>query len=166
MHFQVVVSLSTKMRRTGAECLVEFGDGVTVIGECRVANDEIHLSVPACRTTKGTLVAARRWRVRMAYGGQTVRLVPGDGHVADTARATVQNTPSSRHAQEHARVVGIASSKRKPYRQLPCYCDDSGVSCAIGFGRTIRPSAHNVGRTLRQSPKIVCPLCHAFQRAQ
>lgn len=49
--------------KTGPECLVEFGDGVTVIAEWRLVNDAIHLFVPAYRTAKGTPVAARNWRL-------------------------------------------------------------------------------------------------------
>lgn len=49
--------------KAGPECLVEFGDGVTVIAEWRRASEEIHLSVPAYRTAKGTLLKARNWRL-------------------------------------------------------------------------------------------------------
>lgn len=49
--------------KTGPECLVEFGDGVTVIAELRLSRDAIYLSVPAYRTAKGTQVAARNWRL-------------------------------------------------------------------------------------------------------
>ncbi len=49
--------------KPGPECLVEFGDGVTVIAEWRLAGGAIHLSVPAYRTTKGTQVADRNWRL-------------------------------------------------------------------------------------------------------
>jgi hypothetical protein len=54
---------------TGPECLVAFGDGVTVIAEWRQAGDAIHLSVPAYRTAKGTQVAARNWRLVQREGG-------------------------------------------------------------------------------------------------
>lgn len=53
---------------TGPECLVEFGDGVTVIAEWRAASDVIHLSVPAYRTAKGTQVVARNWRLVQRKG--------------------------------------------------------------------------------------------------
>jgi len=49
--------------KTGPECLVEFGDGVTVIAEWRSAGDAIHLSVPAYRTAKGTRITIRNWRL-------------------------------------------------------------------------------------------------------
>lgn len=49
--------------KTGPECLVEFGDGVTVIAEWRLASDTIPLSVPAYRTAKDTPVAAQNWRL-------------------------------------------------------------------------------------------------------
>lgn len=50
----------------GAEppgCLVEFNDGVTVIGEWRPDGEDILLDVPLYRTSKGTTVDARRWRL-------------------------------------------------------------------------------------------------------
>ena len=53
----------------GPECLVEFGDGVTVIAECRRAGDAIHLSVPTYRTAKGTVVATRKWRLVQRHDG-------------------------------------------------------------------------------------------------
>jgi len=53
----------------GTECLVEFGDGVTVIGEWRSEGDAIRLSVPAYRTAKGTRVAARTWRLSRSEDG-------------------------------------------------------------------------------------------------
>lgn len=49
--------------RAGPECLVEFGDGVTVIAEWHRESDAISLSVPAYRTAKGTPVLARKWHV-------------------------------------------------------------------------------------------------------
>lgn len=49
--------------KTGSDCLVEFGDGVTVIAAWRPDRDALHLSVPAYRTKKGTQVAARNWRL-------------------------------------------------------------------------------------------------------
>jgi len=51
-------------RNAGPECLVEFGDGTTVIAEWR-AEDEgvLRLSIPDYRTAKNTLVAARTWRI-------------------------------------------------------------------------------------------------------
>lgn len=48
---------------TGTQCLVEFGDGVTVISECHRVGDTIHLRVPAYRTAKGTQVGTRDWRL-------------------------------------------------------------------------------------------------------
>jgi hypothetical protein len=50
-------------RKTGPECLVEFGDGVTVIATWRSVSDAIRLSVPAYRTAKGTQIAPRNWRL-------------------------------------------------------------------------------------------------------
>ncbi len=47
--------------KAGPECLVEFGDGVIVIAEWRLASGAIHLSIPAYRTAKGTQVEARNW---------------------------------------------------------------------------------------------------------
>ena len=45
-----------------AACMVEFSDGVTVIAGYRRIGEDIVLDVPSYRTSKGTLVAARRWR--------------------------------------------------------------------------------------------------------
>ena len=39
------------------DCLVEFGDGVTVIAEWHAEGDAIRLAVPDYRTARGTLVA-------------------------------------------------------------------------------------------------------------
>jgi hypothetical protein len=47
--------------KPGPGCLVEFGDGVTVIAEWHAFDDAIHLSVPTYRTAKGTEVSARTW---------------------------------------------------------------------------------------------------------
>lgn len=49
--------------QAGAECLVEFGDGVTVIGVYHHDGDALHLSVPTYRTARGTQVVARSWRL-------------------------------------------------------------------------------------------------------
>jgi hypothetical protein len=49
--------------KPGPECLVEFGDGMTVIAEWRSADDAMRLSIPTYRTAKGTQVAARNWRL-------------------------------------------------------------------------------------------------------
>ena len=49
--------------KAGPECLVEFGDGVSVIAEWRDEDGAIRLSVPTYRTAKGTSVAARTWRL-------------------------------------------------------------------------------------------------------
>ncbi|WP_297976666.1 hypothetical protein [uncultured Amaricoccus sp.] len=48
---------------TGPECLVEFGDGVTVVSEWRRGGDVMDLEIPAHRTAKGARIAARRWRL-------------------------------------------------------------------------------------------------------
>lgn len=55
--------------KAGPECLVEFGDGVTVIAQWRPAGDAIRLSVPTYRTAKGTQVAARNWRLARRKDG-------------------------------------------------------------------------------------------------
>lgn len=47
----------------GPECLVEFGDGVTIVAEWRHAGDAIDLGIPAYRTAKGTRIEPRRWRL-------------------------------------------------------------------------------------------------------
>lgn len=48
--------------QAGSACLVEFSDGVTVIGTWRRAREALHLAVPDDRTAKGTQVAACNWR--------------------------------------------------------------------------------------------------------
>ena len=53
----------------GPQCLVEFGDGVTVIAEWRADGDAIRLSVPDYRTAKKTLVSARDWRLTRGPDG-------------------------------------------------------------------------------------------------
>jgi hypothetical protein len=55
--------------RTEPGCLVEFGDGVTVIGEWRAAGKAIHLSIPAYSTAKGTKMTARAWRLVQGKDG-------------------------------------------------------------------------------------------------
>lgn len=49
--------------QAGPDCLVEFSDGVTVIGTWRREGEALHLAVPGYRTAKGTQVAARNWRL-------------------------------------------------------------------------------------------------------
>lgn len=56
-------------RKAGPQCLVEFGDGVTVIAEWRPDGDALHLSIPAYRTARGTHVASRSWRLVQGKDG-------------------------------------------------------------------------------------------------
>jgi hypothetical protein len=49
--------------KTEPECLIEFGDGVTVIAEWHYVGDALSLSIPSYRTAKGTQVAPRIWRL-------------------------------------------------------------------------------------------------------
>ncbi len=44
-------------------CVVEFGDGIAMIGEWHPDGDHVRLSIPAYRTARGTDVDARRWRL-------------------------------------------------------------------------------------------------------
>lgn len=44
-------------------CVVEFGNGIAMIGEWHLEGDDIHLSVTCYRTVKGTDVEARLWRL-------------------------------------------------------------------------------------------------------
>lgn len=55
--------------KAGPECMVEFGDGATVIAEWQRDEDVIRLSVPDYRTAKGTLVSARTWRLAQGKDG-------------------------------------------------------------------------------------------------
>lgn len=48
--------------KAAPDCLVEFGDGVTIIAEWQAEGDAIRLAVPDYRTARGTLVTARIWR--------------------------------------------------------------------------------------------------------
>lgn len=55
---------------TGPSCLVEFGDGTSLIAEWHRQGEAIHLQVPAYRTAKGNPVAARSWRLVEREDGQ------------------------------------------------------------------------------------------------
>jgi len=62
------------------KCLVEFGDGVTVIADWQQTGSDIRLSVPTYRTAKGTEVASRTWRlVERADGVWRSQLTPTSG---------------------------------------------------------------------------------------
>ncbi|MFT3687842.1 hypothetical protein [Paenirhodobacter sp.] len=50
-------------------CLVEFSDGVTVIGEWHRDGPEIALDIPGYRTARNHTVTARRWRLRKSADG-------------------------------------------------------------------------------------------------
>jgi hypothetical protein len=50
-------------------CVVEFGDGVALVGEWYPDRDTIHLRIPAYRTTKGTDMEARSWRLEQGKDG-------------------------------------------------------------------------------------------------
>ncbi|WP_337181590.1 hypothetical protein [Shinella sp.] len=50
-------------------CVVEFGDGVAMIGEWHPDGDDIRLTVPAYRTAKDTDVEARRWQLVRSQDG-------------------------------------------------------------------------------------------------
>ncbi|HRN83226.1 MAG TPA: hypothetical protein PK857_00280 [Hyphomicrobium sp.] len=56
-------------KAAGPDCLVEFGDGVTVIAEWRRDGEAILLNIPTYRTAKGTQVAARSWRLGKGKDG-------------------------------------------------------------------------------------------------
>lgn len=47
----------------GPACMVEFGDGSTIVGEFTSGDQAIFLSVPAYETAKGNTVRPRNWRV-------------------------------------------------------------------------------------------------------
>lgn len=55
--------------KSGPECLVEFGDGVTVIAEWRRSASNIVLSVPSYRTARGAQVAPKTWRLAQRKDG-------------------------------------------------------------------------------------------------
>lgn len=51
-------------------CVVEFGDGIAMIGQWHPAGDEFHFTVPPYRTAKGTDVDARKWQPVRGDGGK------------------------------------------------------------------------------------------------
>lgn len=54
----------------GPACTVEFSDGSVVVGQYATEGEDLLLSVPDYRTTKGTKVKARKWKlVRSLDGG-------------------------------------------------------------------------------------------------
>ncbi|MGO4562991.1 hypothetical protein [Rhizobiales bacterium 3FA27D7] len=53
----------------GPECLVEFGDGMTVIARWHRNGEAIDLNVPTYRTARGTQVAAHDWRLSRRKDG-------------------------------------------------------------------------------------------------
>jgi len=55
--------------KTEPECLVEFGDGITVIAEWRYVGETISLSIPTYRTAKRTQVSPRVWRLVQGKDG-------------------------------------------------------------------------------------------------
>lgn len=48
---------------TEGMCVVEFADGVALIGEWHPDGDDVDLTIPAYRTAKGTSIDARTWRM-------------------------------------------------------------------------------------------------------
>ncbi|EQB03495.1 hypothetical protein V475_07945 [Sphingobium baderi LL03] len=44
-------------------CLVEFGDGVTVLAQWRQEGADMVLDIPGYRTAKGAMIEPRRWRL-------------------------------------------------------------------------------------------------------
>lgn len=55
---------------TEGKCVVEFGDGVVMIGDWHPDVDAVVLDVPAYRTARGTEVDARRWRLVLDQQGR------------------------------------------------------------------------------------------------
>ncbi len=51
-------------------CVVEFWDGVAMIGEWHPDGDDIHLAIPAYRTAKETDIDARSWQLVRGQDGQ------------------------------------------------------------------------------------------------
>jgi hypothetical protein len=67
---------------TGSDCLVEFGDGVSVVGRWRRLGDTIDLRIPSHRTAKGTTMEARSWRLKPGDDG-TWRSTPPAADVGE-----------------------------------------------------------------------------------
>lgn len=57
---QVLVSDDTE---APPACLVEFGDGVTVLAEWQRVDDQVTLNIPPYRTAAGTEIGARSWKL-------------------------------------------------------------------------------------------------------
>ncbi len=55
---------------TKGKCVVEFGDGVAMIGDWHPDADAIVLDIPPYRTARGTDVEARRWRLAKDQQGR------------------------------------------------------------------------------------------------
>ena len=53
----------------GPTCMVEFGDGSTVVGAFASEERAIRLSVPAYRTAKGNAVRSRHWQIVQSGDG-------------------------------------------------------------------------------------------------
>lgn len=61
-------------RKRGADCLIEFSDGVVVPGRYAASTDAIILRVPAHRTAKGTRIVAKSWRLEPDGAGGVWRV--------------------------------------------------------------------------------------------
>lgn len=55
--------------KPGPECLVEFGDGATVIATWQQVGPNIVLTVPSYRTVKGTQIEAKSWHLSRQTDG-------------------------------------------------------------------------------------------------
>lgn len=51
------------------ECLIEFGDGVTVIANWQQVGPDIVLDVPSYRTVKGTQIEPKSWYLAQQTDG-------------------------------------------------------------------------------------------------
>jgi hypothetical protein len=64
-----------RVRATGVtsdakSCLIEFGDGIVVLGSYRrMGTTTVRLSIPAYATTKGTAIKANHWNLILSADG-------------------------------------------------------------------------------------------------
>ena len=99
--------------RAGPECLVEFGDGVTVIADWQRIGADIVLNVPSHRTAKGTQVSARTWRLARRKDGNGV--LKGRRSVRPAARdGDLQPAASSRRRVRARPIRGNKSLSSGP----------------------------------------------------
>lgn len=69
---------------------MEFGDGITVIGEWRPAGEDIELRAPAYRPAKGKEVASRNWILTRRKDGGWRSELPDETMIGSVQRSGVE----------------------------------------------------------------------------